>query len=538
MRAIFYRWSIAAKLYITMVIVGLSLLAITLSFTYSHEQTLVREMANQQIKSLSDSYFEALNTLMLSGAMANKQLLHKKMLSQDNILDIRLIPATPIQSMFHPNDPLPSLNVSQQQAFKGERLSIAGMANGQPIITALQPVFMSKDHGGIDCLSCHLTSKEGDVAAVIQVEFSLAHAQQAIYSALFKQAGLLAIVFFVGMLMLGLIFRSAVAKRLNLLRSRLLEASTHSDLRVDFSDERHDEIGGVYASIHSLVASFRKNLIHISSSSEELHNAAERVKSVAESTEQSVVSLKSGTDSVAATLLEIEASSNEVKQNAKYTTERTQGANLQVESGANKAQQILTHMQTLVGIVNKANQSLAELGERSEKVNLMVDTISAIAEQTNLLALNAAIEAARAGEQGRGFAVVADEVRSLASRTRQSTDEIKAINEQLSVQKDRVVDVMGEANRSALDSESHINELCDILDNIASHSGEIAELNSQMALSAEQQNKAVSEVNIHVTNIQDIAELTAKDASEDNIISDRVVALATQLRTMVNDYKV
>ena len=537
MQAIFHRWSIATKLYITMVIVGISLLIITLSFTYRHEQALVRNMANQQITSLSDSYFEALNTLMLSGAMANKQLLHKKMLSQDNIIDIRLIPAPAIQSMFHPNEPLPTLTDIQQQAFNGERFSIATSVNDQPIIRALQPVFMSTDHGGVDCLSCHVTSKEGEVAAVIQVEFSLANAQQAINSALFKQAGLLAVVFFVGMLMLGLIFRGAVAKRLNLLRSCLLEAATHSDLSVDFSDQKHDEIGGVYASIQSLITSFKNNLVQISSSSEELHHAAERVKSVAESTEKSVVNLKSGTDSVAATLLEIEASSNEVKQNANYTTERTQGANLEVESGANKAQQIMTHMQALVGIVNQANQSLVELGERSEKVNLMVDTISAIAEQTNLLALNAAIEAARAGEQGRGFAVVADEVRSLASRTRQSTDEIKAINEQLNVQKDRVVDVMGEANRSAHDSENHIIELCNILDNIASHSAEIAELNSQMALSAEQQNQAVSEVNVHVTNIQGIAELTAKDAGEDSVIADRVVALAAQLRTMVNSYK-
>ncbi|WP_432452742.1 MULTISPECIES: methyl-accepting chemotaxis protein [unclassified Agarivorans] len=531
------RLSIATKLYVTMLVVGCSLLIITLNYTYQHEKSLVEAMARQQIKAMSESYFEGLNTLMLSGAMANKNLLHKKMSSQENILDIKLIRSESIQAMFHPSEASVSLTDNQRQAFTGQTVVKQSMIEQQSALTVLTPIIMSRDHGGVDCLSCHVTSKEGETAAVIEVAFSLASAQKIIYSALLKQASLLTVVFFIGMLMLALIFRSAVAKRLKLLRNRLLKAADNSDLAVDFSDQYHDEISGVYASLQSLVNSFKQSLTQLTSSSDELHDTAEQVSHVAGSTEQSVTRLKAGTDSVATTLVQIEASSNDVKQNAQFTTDRTQHASLHVESGAKKAQQILAYMQALVAIVKDANESLLELGERSERVNSMVEAISAIAEQTNLLALNAAIEAARAGEQGRGFAVVADEVRSLASRTHQSTGEIKQINEQLTQQKDRVISVMNEANTAVSNSETSIEELCAILEDIAIQSREIAQLNSQVAQAADQQNQAVSEVNQHVTSIQDIADVTAHDASQQHIISERVVALATELKRLVNSYK-
>ncbi|WP_083481445.1 methyl-accepting chemotaxis protein [Agarivorans gilvus] len=537
MHRLWGRFSIAARLYLTMVIVGLSLLAITLTYTYQHEKTLVEEMAKQQIKVMSESYFEGLNTLMLSGAMANKKLLHDKMLKQDNILDINLLPSAPIQAMFRPNSPAANLSPDQQQAFSGDTVYRYKQQQNQAALQVLTPIIMSDDHNGVNCLTCHVTSKNGDVAAIIDVSFSLNKANAMIHRALINQASLLFAVFFVGMLMLALIFRGAVAKRLSRLRKHLNQAADNADLSIDFSDPYNDEIGALYRSLNSLISSFKTSLSQLTQSSSDLYNTAERVKDVASSTEHSVSQLKSGTASVATTMLQIEASSNEVKKNAQFTTERTQNADKQVKSGADKAQQTLNYMQALVNIVDQANSNLQELGERSEKVNVMVESISAIAEQTNLLALNAAIEAARTGEQGRGFAVVADEVRSLATRTHQSTDEIKAINEQLNQQKNRMIDTMKQAGEAVHQSSNNIDELWSILQQIAQQSEEITELNSQMALASEQQNEAVVEVNAHITNIQSIAETTARDASEDNIISERVVALATELKNMVNSYK-
>ncbi|WP_427979440.1 hypothetical protein, partial [Agarivorans sp.] len=252
MRRFWGRFSIAARLYLTMVVVGLSLLVITLSYTYQHERNLVQDMAKQQIKVMSESYFEGLNTLMLSGAMANKKLLHDKMLKQDNILDISLLPSAPIQAMFRPNTNAPTLSTEQQQAFTGETVYRYKQQNNQAALQVLTPIMMSDDHNGVNCLTCHVTSKNGEVAAVIDVSFSLTHANTMIHRALINQASLLFAVFFVGMLMLALIFRGAVAKRLSILRKQLNQAADNADLRIDFSDPYNDEISALYRSLNSL----------------------------------------------------------------------------------------------------------------------------------------------------------------------------------------------------------------------------------------------------------------------------------------------
>ncbi|GGA65599.1 methyl-accepting chemotaxis protein [Neiella marina] len=529
--------SIAAKLYLTMSLVGLTLLLMTLSFTYQHERNLVRQMASNQATALASSYFESVNTLMLSGAMTQQPLLHQKMLSQANVEQLEIIRGQSVTAMFGSSKQATTDDELSRRALNGEAIEQFSSSASEPLLTILTPIVMTSNHDGIDCLMCHATSTEGEIGGAVRIHYSLADAEQRIYQALWQQAGLLAVVFVIGIAALALVFRRTVVARLNDLRKKLALISHQSDLSIELRNQHSDEIGQVYRSIEQLLKQFHHSVEQLASHTHLLHDTAEQVHHVAASTEKSVVELKEGTDSVATTMTQMESSSAEVLQNAKYTAERSASANQQARSGAQESQRVREQIEQLAKLVASASDSLEQLEERSDKVSTVVEVISSIAEQTNLLALNAAIEAARAGEQGRGFSVVADEVRSLANRTHDSTDEIKAINEELRQQKNQVFTIIEQVIQSAQDSSGSIQHLAEQLQTIETQSDEISKLNAQVAQAANEQTKAMEEINRHLGAIRQIAEQSAEDAATDNAISDKVVSLSEKLEAIVNAYK-
>ncbi|RCU45301.1 methyl-accepting chemotaxis protein [Corallincola holothuriorum] len=532
-------FSIASKIYLTISAVGVVLLIITLAFSYHHESDLVAELAEQQVLATSDAYFESINTLMLAGAMDKRHILKDKMITQPNIRELRLMRGVSVSQLYgigipdqQPQDEL------DQAALAGSNVNLRHVLNDELVQTLITPIVMKKNHDGINCLSCHVTSKEGDIAGAVRISYSLEQAHNKIVQAMWHQGGLLTLVFIAGSLMLILVFRSFVAKPLASLSQRLRSACSNADLSENFATDKTDEVGELSNAIDTLVTHFKSNLHQLIANSHRLNETAAQVASLAESTETSVIELKTGTDSVATSMTQMEASAREVKQNAEYTAERSASASQQARSGSEDASRVTQDIHALVTSVDKASNSLSELDARSQKVATVVDVISAIAEQTNLLALNAAIEAARAGEQGRGFAVVADEVRSLANRTHESTVEIKQIIDELRQQSQVAVSTMHSANDAAERSANAVDQLATLLETISGHSQEITDLNAQMATASHEQSTAVEETNRHISAIREIAETSAQQVHEDEEISEKMLALAQQMEQSVNKYKI
>ncbi|WP_409567039.1 methyl-accepting chemotaxis protein [Pseudomonas sp.] len=240
---------------------------------------------------------------------------------------------------------------------------------------------------------------------------------------------------------------------------------------------------------------------------------------------------------VASAMNEMSATVQEVARHASQTAAASSDADDQSKAGVTLATEALDGIDGLIREIEQAAQVIKQVETDTASIGMVLGVINGIAEQTNLLALNAAIEAARAGEQGRGFAVVADEVRTLASRTQKSTGDIQATIEQLQKGVRNAVQVMEGAQARAHAGSGCVAKAAQSLNGIAGEVGTIKDMNMQIATAAEEQSAVAEEINRNITTISDIADTTAADARQTSQISDELVHLAAELNRLVSQFR-
>lgn len=209
----------------------------------------------------------------------------------------------------------------------------------------------------------------------------------------------------------------------------------------------------------------------------------------------------------------------------------------QTQDGRNVMQHTLKTIEALAQEVENSAQVISRLSEDSTQIGSVLDVIRGIAEQTNLLALNAAIEAARAGEQGRGFAVVADEVRTLASRTQASTLEIQSMIERLQTDASNAVKAMQQGQVQAQQGLSQAAQAENALQTISQSVTRINDMNIQIATAAEEQSSVAEEINRNIVNISQSADATAEGAKQTASAGDELAKLAARLQNLVGQFK-
>ncbi|XKV49110.1 methyl-accepting chemotaxis protein [Pseudomonas sp. nanlin1] len=310
------------------------------------------------------------------------------------------------------------------------------------------------------------------------------------------------------------------------------------DLSQNLSIDRRDELGQLQQSMQRMTVNLRGLIGGISDGVTQIASAAEELSAVTEQTSAGVNAQKVETDQVATAMNEMAATVQEVARNAEEASEAALVADQQAREGDAVVNEAIAQIERLAAEVVNSSDAMGHLKQESDKIGGVLDVIKSVAQQTNLLALNAAIEAARAGEAGRGFAVVADEVRSLAQRTQQSTEEIETLIAALQNGTQKVTSVM-DSSRSLTDSSVALTRKAGgSLANITRTVSTIQSMNQQIAAAAEQQSAVAEEINRSVINVRDISEQTSAASEETASSSVELARLGTHLQNLVGKFRV
>jgi len=355
------------------------------------------------------------------------------------------------------------------------------------------------------------------------------------------RASTLQISFTLLALVLGILAATLITRQITRpLQDTLLvvERIASGDLSHNLVVTRRDEIGELQQGIQRMGSTLRDLISGIRDGVTQIASAAEELSAVTEQTSAGVNSQKVETDQVATAMNEMSATVQEVARNAEQASMAASAADTEARAGDKVVGEAVAQIERLAAEVGRSADAMTLLEQESDKIGKVMDVIKAVAEQTNLLALNAAIEAARAGEAGRGFAVVADEVRGLAQRTQQSTEEIENLVSGLQNGTRQVSNIMLSSRELTDSSVTLTRKAGTSLSSITQTVSSIQNMNQQIAAAAEQQSSVAEEISRSIISVRDISEQTASASEETAASSVELARLGNQLQMMVSRFKV
>lgn len=309
------------------------------------------------------------------------------------------------------------------------------------------------------------------------------------------------------------------------------------DLSQRISRRSNDELGALVTSFNTFIEGLQNIVKQVKTCSAELSDTSKASAEITECTRQDLDKQASEISSLATAVNQMSASSKEMARSASESASFTDTAKEDSQTGQKVVNQTVACIHALAKEVENTADVIHDLESQSEKIGSILDVIRGIAEQTNLLALNAAIEAARAGEQGRGFAVVADEVRTLAQKTQHSTEEIQDMITQLQAGSKKAVAIMDHGKTQALSSVEQATQAGISLEAIASTVTEVSDMTTQIAVAADEQHAVTSEIERNIVQITDVINRTASMTNKSAHSVELLYQLADKLESLVGKFK-
>jgi len=376
-----------------------------------------------------------------------------------------------------------------------------------------------------------LKQYEKELQMAVQAEFDNEISQMRYYV-------IIGIILSLGVgIFVSLYMSNIISKPLGLItrRAKLVASCDLSSEQLEISN--NDELGELTDSINAMSNDLRAVIKSVSESSSSIDQTSEILSVNTGQTSRNISEQQSRIEQMATAMNEMTATVQEVGENISGTADAAKEANQETLLGNQVVASTIAEIKALSNQIQKGTEAIQKLEKDSEAISSVMDVIVGVAEQTNLLALNAAIEAARAGEQGRGFAVVADEVRTLAGRTQESTAEISSVVEKLQSGSRAAAEVMQKSSEQAGNMVEQAAKAGQSLEAIASSVETINQMSIQIATASEQQSATVEEINRNVMGISDMSVDNSKSAEESASVSKELAGLGKNLSEVVNRFK-
>ncbi|WP_067218609.1 methyl-accepting chemotaxis protein [Marinomonas gallaica] len=382
------------------------------------------------------------------------------------------------------------------------------------------------------------TSMESIISTIDEYNTQIAtHQSTKLEQGLYTNISVAAVLILIG-LGLSLMIINGIVHPLKKAVKRAEEMASGTLVRNEHPSDRNDEIGTLENAFDQLVDKLRDIMQDVSTSSLALTDAANDLNRITDESTQMVGTQRTETAHISNAIHEIQSTAVHVSES---TTEASQAAH-NAESAADNSMRIvhstIATIEALAQEISHSSDTITDLKQNTDEINNILNVILGIAEQTNLLALNAAIEAARAGEQGRGFAVVADEVRHLAQNTQNATQQIEAMIQQLQTGTAQAVEAMKHSHERSTNAVSQVREEGATLSDISQAISQIRTMNDAISATAEQQATVTTEVRRNVDTITEIAERTNNSINAISHRSDQLASLASQLTSKIAYFKV
>ena len=398
------------------------------------------------------------------------------------------------------------------------------------------------DYRGVPVLSAYKPIEIDGLQWAILAEIDQAEAYEAAYS---LNSFIIYFMLGVGCVLvlssgaLGWFFSLRLARPLERIVNSMRDISSGSgDLTARLDESAKDELGQLGAAFNTFVAKLEGIMSQVGSSTDELATASEELSMITRDTRQGVEQQQNEIQQVATAIEEMTSTVKNVAENTNATAEAARTAGMQVKTGKEVLVANSTAIQQLSRRMIESQDVVNALQQDSTRVGTVLDVIRGIAEQTNLLALNAAIEAARAGEQGRGFAVVADEVRILAQRTQQSTEEIREIIESLQSRSQQTTQMLQQNNEGLTTTVQRSEQADQAFIVIEQAVQQLLDMSTQIASATEEQSAVTEEISKNVDNIYQVAQSTATGAEQTATSSEMLARLGDNLKLLVSQFKV